>query len=128
MSATEDLDARRVRAAKNQSLLREVNERIEHLEAGQTRRSVFEEMRLGKEIDLACECMDETCTERVTMTVGEYEELRSDSNMFFVRPGHDVREVEVILREESNYVVVRKIGAGALVAEKLDPRKRERMQ
>jgi len=128
MSATEDLDARRVRAAKNQSLLREVNERIEHLEAGQTRRSVFEEMRLGKEIDLACECMDETCTERVTMTVGEYEELRSDSNMFFVRPGQDVREVEVILREESNYVVVRKIGAGALVAEKLDPRKRERMQ
>src|SRR3954470_6990070 len=125
--STEDLDARRVRAAKNQSLLREVNERIEHLAAGQPS-SVFEEMRLGKEIDLACECMDETCTERVTMTVGEYEEVRSDSNMFFVRPGHDVREVEVILREESNYVVVRKIGAGALVAEKLDPRKRERMQ
>jgi hypothetical protein len=126
MSATQDLEARRVRAAKNQSLLREVNERIEHLTAGQS--ASFEEMRLGKEIDLACECMDETCTERVTMTLGEYEAVRAASNSFFVKPGHDVPDVEEIIRKEAHYVVVSKIGAGAAVAERLDPRKRASTQ
>jgi hypothetical protein len=125
VSTSQDLDARRVRAAKNQSLLREVNERIEDLAAGQPAET-FETLRLGKEIDLACECMDETCVERVTMTVGEYEAVRSDSNTFFVKPGHDVAEVEDIVREGPHYVVVSKIGAGAPVAEKLDPRKRTR--
>ncbi|MFL5602707.1 MAG: hypothetical protein ACJ77R_04730 [Gemmatimonadaceae bacterium] len=122
---TEERSARRVRAARNQSLLREVNERIIELAAGQPA-SLFEEIRLRKQIDLACECMDETCTERVTMTVGEYEAVRSESNSFFVKPGHDVADVEDIVREQPNYVVVTKIGAGAPVAERLDPRKRER--
>jgi hypothetical protein len=122
MTATE-LDARRVRAAKTQSLLREVNERIEGLAAGRPT-AVLEEVRLAKEIDLACECMDEVCTERVTMTVRDYDAVRSDSNTFFVKPGHEVPEVERVVREEPNYVVVSKVGAGAPVAEKLDPRKR----
>ena len=108
MSATQDIDARRVRAAKNQSLLREVNERIEHLAAGQPA-SMFEEMRLGKEIDLACECMDEACTERVTMTVAEYEDVRSESNSFFVKPGHNAPDVEDIVREEAHYLVVARL-------------------
>jgi hypothetical protein len=120
---TPDLDARRLRAAKSQSLLREVNERIEDLAAGRPA-SMSDEVRLVKEIDLACECMDEACTQRVTMTVEEYEAVRSDSNTFFVKPGHDVPEVEDVVREEANYVVVRKVGAGAQLAEKLDPRKR----
>jgi hypothetical protein len=120
---TRELEARRVRAAKSQSLLREVNERIEDLAAGQPD-SMAEEARLAKEIDLACECMDKTCTQPVTMSVREYEAVRSDSNTFFVKPGHEVPEVEKVVREEPNYVVVSKVGAGAPVAEKLDPRKR----
>jgi hypothetical protein len=111
-----ELDARRVRAAKSQSLLREVNERIEDLAADQP------------EIDLACECIDEACTQRVTMTVREYESVRSDSNTFFVKPGHDVPEVEEVVREETNYVVVSMVGAGAPVAVKLDSRKRQRLR
>lgn len=88
---------------------------------------MFQEMRLGQEIDLACECMDERCMQRVTMTVGEYETVRADSNSFFVKPGHDVPDVEEIVRETADYVVVSKLGAGAAVAERLDPRKRKRI-
>jgi hypothetical protein len=84
-----------------------------------------EELQRSRAIDLACECTDETCTERVTMTIGEYEQVRADSNSFFVLPGHNVPDVEEV-REETAYVVVRKLGAGAPVAEKLDPRKRHR--
>jgi hypothetical protein len=101
-----------------------VNERIEELDAGKPS-SMFEELRVSKSIDVACECMNEMCTERVTMTLAEYEEVRSDSNSFFVIPGHDVPEVEEVVRREEQYVVVRKLGAGALVAEKLDRRTRE---
>ena len=125
MSAMNELDARRVRAAKNQSLLREVNERIEQLAPGT---SMFDELQRSRAVDLTCECMDETCTERVTMTIAEYDAVRSDSNTFFIRPGHNVASVEEVVREEPNYVVVRKVGAGARVAEKLDPRKRERVR
>jgi hypothetical protein len=130
---TAELDARRVQAAKSQSLLREVNERIVDLAVlptavvnGTRPASMLEDVRLAKEIHLACECTDEACTQRVTMTVGEYEAVRSNSNTFFVQPGHDVPEVEEVVREEANYVVVSKVGAGTPVAEKLDPRKRQR--
>jgi len=122
MTAAE-LEGRRVRAAKSQSLLREVNERIEELSSARSA-SIFEELRLDKEIDLACECMDEACTECVTLSVREYEAVRSDSNTFSVKPGHEVPEVEEVVREQPNYVVVSKVGAGAPVAEKLDARRR----
>jgi len=102
-----------------------VNERIEELAIGKPS-SMFEELRLSKTIDLACECMDVTCTERITMTVADYEEIRSESNSFFVLPAHEVADVEDIVRREEQYVVVRKVGAGAPVAEKFDPRTRER--
>ena len=125
MSSTADLDAERVRAAKNQSLLREVNERIEDLAEGKP--SIFEDLQRSRMIDLACECMDATCTDRVAMTIAEYEEIRADSNTFFVRPGHHVPDVEVIVRQAADYVVVSKLGAGAVVAERLDPRKRRRI-
>jgi hypothetical protein len=120
-----ELDAVRITAAKNQSLLREVNERIEQLATA--KKSMFEELQRSRTIDLACECMDETCTDRITMTIAEYESVRADSNEFFVLPGHVVPEVEEVSREEADYVVVAKIGAGARVAAKLDPRKRTRL-
>ena len=123
--ADSEIDARRVRAAKTQSLLREVNERIEDLSGGQPTETSGE-VSLAREIDLACECIDETCTQRVTMTAREYEAVRSDSNTFFVKPGHDVPEVEEVVRAEANYVVVSMVGTGAPVAEKLDPRRRKR--
>src|SRR5438067_12888463 len=119
MSGTDEVEVRRVRAAKNQSLLSEVNERIEELTAGEPS-PMFEELRMSRTLDLACECMDDTCTERITMTVSEYEQIRSGSNAFFVKPGHQVPDVEVTVREEAEYIVVSKIGAGATVAEKLD--------
>jgi hypothetical protein len=58
------------------------------------------------------------------LTLGEYEQVRADSNSFFVLPGHNVPDVEEIVREETAYVVVTKLGVGAAVAEKLDPRER----
>ena len=119
-----ELDARLLRAAKSQSLLREAALPTRAVN-GSRPPSMAEKLGPAREIDLACECIDETCTQRVTMTVGDYEAVRSNPNTFLVLPGHDVPELEEVVREEPNYVVVSKVGAGMPVAEKLDPRKRQ---
>jgi len=112
MTSTQDHDTQRERAAKNQSLFREVNERIEDLAAN----AAF--------TTFICECMTETCDESVCLTVEEYEHIRSDGNRFFVLPGHEIPAVEQIVEANDRFLVVAKIGAGAQVAAALDPRKR----
>jgi len=109
--ATSELESQRQRAARNQSLFREVNERIEDL-AATASFSTF-----------ICECMDETCDAGVSLTIEEYEHIRSESNSFLVLPGHQVPAVEDVIEANDRFVVVAKIGAGVLVAEELDPRK-----
>ena len=112
MAAPPDLDARRERAAKNQSLFREVNERIEDL-AGSASFTSF-----------ICECTDETCNETLSLTVEEYEHVRSGSNLFVVAIGHEIPEIEDVVESTERYLLVSKLGSGRAVAERLDPRKR----
>jgi hypothetical protein len=113
MSELSELDLQRQRAALNQSLFREVNERIEDLAHDGVSHTTF-----------VCECMSESCDAIVPVTVREYEQMRSDSNRFFVVPGHEVPSVEEIVDMTDRYFVVSKLGVGAAVAEHLDPRKR----
>jgi hypothetical protein len=101
-----------VRAAKNQSLFREVNERIEDLSS-----SAFSSAFI-------CECMNEACDENVSLTVEEYEHVRSDGNRFVVLRGHERPEVEDVVETTERYLVVAKLREGADVAEGFDPRRR----
>ncbi|MGH3050003.1 MAG: hypothetical protein ACRDLK_07585, partial [Gaiellaceae bacterium] len=68
-------------AAKQQSIFREVNERIEEL-AGR-----FDV--LDQTLNVVCECGDGACTERIELTASEYEALRGSSRRFAVVPGHE---------------------------------------
>ena len=112
MSSLGELDVQRERAAKNQSLFREVNERIEELAPS------------ASFVEFICECANEECSELISLTREEYERIRGGPNRFFVIAGHDLRAVEEIVETTDRYVVVAKLGAGAPVAERLDPRKR----
>jgi hypothetical protein len=107
------LEDQRRRAGKNQSLFREVNERIE-------------ELAKGSFASFICECMNEGCDDRIELTVEEYESIRAHPNRFFIRVGHDAPEVETVVEATDRYVVVAKLGAGELVSVKLDPRGRQR--
>jgi hypothetical protein len=107
-----DVELRRQRAARNQSLFREVNERIEDL-AGSASFPTF-----------ICECMDETCDATISVSVEEYERVRRGSNRFLVLPGHEERDLEEIVDSTDRFLVVSKLGSGATVAERLDPRRR----
>jgi hypothetical protein len=110
MTDLSELDLRRQRAARNQSLFRDVNERIEAISPT----SSF--------VSFVCECADESCDAQLPLTLEEYEHLRSRPNWFVVLPGHNLVDVEVIDVASDRYFIVSKLGAGAELASELDPR------
>ena len=110
MSDSTELDIRRERAAKNEILFREVNERIEDLSAA----SAFD--------GFVCECADKSCDQRVSLTVEEYEHVRSRPEWFVVVPGHNTLGLDSIEVASDRYFIVSKLGAGAQVARETDPR------
>ena len=106
---------RQERIGLNEAVFREVNERINDL---------ADQFGLEEQpLDLVCECGDPTCVERISMTRGEYENLRADATLFAVFPGHNAEDIEDVLAERNGYVVVRKHeGEPADVARGTDPR------
>jgi hypothetical protein len=108
-----------VRAARNQTLYREVNEKIEGLN------EAFAEV-LDAGSAWICECADTECTRPLEMTLGEYEHLRTHPDRFAVAPGHVYPDVERVVDETDRYQIVEKLGVGSTYAIERDPRARER--
>jgi hypothetical protein len=103
------------RQARNEALLREVNERIAQLgDSGQA--------WTPEGTDFMCECGDEGgCGQRVRVPIDVYERVRSQDDRFVVRPGHETPEIERAVEWGDTYVVVDKIlAAEPFVAD--DPR------
>ena len=98
-------DSDAVRKAKNEIVLRKLNERIE-------------EDHLRVQPDIAawvCECADENCALPVKMSIAEYEAIRIEPTHFFVVPTEDhvSPDIEYVVRREPSYWVLAKIGVGA---------------
>ncbi len=111
----DDLDTRRKRAALNQSLFREVNERIASLSS-----RYANELRPNLYI---CECLSTDCSATLELTHHEYERFREQGSRFFVLPGHEDPAVEDVVEATEQYVVVEKIGVASAVAESTNPRR-----
>jgi hypothetical protein len=69
-----------------------------------------------------CECGLVTCTERVSMTAQEYEDVRASATTFIVAPGHELPDVEHVVTTNERYRVVEKEGEAAAIAARTDPR------
>jgi hypothetical protein len=109
------MDPRTQRVGVNETLFREINERLEGLN------KTFSE--LTDKIEFVCECARATCIERFSMDVAAYERLRADPTTFAVKPGHQLPDVEEVVEEHGQYLVVRKqVGEAAAVAVAKDPR------
>jgi hypothetical protein len=102
------------RASRNQTLFREVNERLEGMA------EAFQEVT--NTATFACECADLACVEQIQMSRDEYEAVRTDPNQFAVLPGHVYPDVENVIDENGRFAVVAKIGVGARIAAEADPR------
>ena len=106
------MEARAARAARNESVFREVNERVKDVnDRFETVDGMF-----------FCECSNPGCAETFAMTAADYERLRARGDQFALIRGHDDPAIERVVEERVDYVVVQKLAEGATVAERLDPR------
>ena len=109
------MDERKRRIGLNEAIFREANERIEEL--NQTFATITDELVL------VCECGYADCTEKISISPAEYEELRADSAHFAIVHGHEIPEVERVVAEREGYDIVRKDdGVARKIAEVTDPR------
>ena len=106
--------SREERVARNEALFREVNERIKDVNEG---------IETASEADFLCECGDPECTEPVSLTPVEYEEVRRDATHFAVLPGHVVPDIERVVAQNERFAVVAKTEPqAARIAVREDPR------
>ena len=106
--------AREERLARNESLFRELNERINDV-AGS----------LGADdhrYEFVCECSDSHCTERLVLTRSEYDDVRADGTRFVLARGHATSEIEHVVKDVDDHVVIEKEGVAAEISLRLDPR------
>src|SRR3712207_4660758 len=105
------------RVGHNQALFRQLNDRIEELNASfATVSEVFE---------VVCECGRSDCMEQITVAPDVYERVRAQPAWFIMRPGHEAEDVERVIEEHNEFVVVMKhAGAPQRLAEDTDPRQR----
>ena len=105
---------REERAARNEDLFRQLNDRLDVLAALDGRDDVPER--------LVCECSAAECSQPVELTASEYRQIRADGARFVVYPSdaHVDPEVECAVTRRERYWVVEKLGDAAVIAERLD--------
>jgi hypothetical protein len=107
------VDRRQERFARNESLFREVNERIA---------DVSRRFAIADELEFLCECGRADCLAAVEVTRAHYEEIRAEPDRFLVARGHERDDIEVVLEHREDYSVVRKVGEAGDLAAASDPR------
>lgn len=106
-------DPAAARIAENEALFREINERIKHAAEGYGIEDVNE---------FLCECGDPSCTERLDISMSDYEAVRGNPLHFIVIPGHEIPEVEVVVAAHGGFSTVEKTGPPREIARARDPR------
>jgi hypothetical protein len=104
------------RLAENEAMFRRINEQVQS-GYDETNRLAAEddqpEFMVGiasasTPIDFYCECADEKCAKRVTMSPQEYQEIHRNRRQFIIAPGHEVTSVEKVIAELPTYTIVEK--------------------
>jgi hypothetical protein len=104
MEAAKATGIQAVKAARNHSHLRDVNERVRLMaEASGT-------------TQFLCECGSMVCMETIHLTAAEYERIRSAPTSFTIAVGHDLPEFENVIEVCDRYEVVQNKGAGRIPA------------
>lgn len=97
------MEERLERQARNEGVMRSVNERIAALD-----KSATDWADPDQQFEFQCECGMNGCDGRVLMTLVEYERVRTQRDRFTVVPGHEADEIEAIVEQDERYVIVDK--------------------
>jgi hypothetical protein len=119
MSVLLDQSTRDARAAKNQTVFRDFNERVKVQNDDYP--------YIVPMSDWVCECANESCVKVIHMSPAEYEAVREGGSCFVVAPGeeHVWADVEHVTKRNDRYWVVEKDGLAGELAEESDPRNDE---
>jgi hypothetical protein len=90
---------------RSELLFREVNERIFDIAE-----------REGEELEVLCECGDESCISTLVITVRDYKRMRLEPSRFVVYDGHELADIERVVERTPAYLVVEKVGRARQVA------------
>jgi hypothetical protein len=96
------VNTRDERIARNEALLREVNERIHDVGEG------LQVLPDNGELDFRCECGRPECDVLVHMLASDYQRVRADNDRFVLVPGHEDVHIERVVERSEGYVVVDK--------------------
>lgn len=107
------------RAARNQSMFRDANERI---------RAAMPELQFAEPLPFMCECPEPRCTTIIGLGTGEYESVRADAARFCVAPGHEVCmidgvEVARVVERREGFTLMEKVGLAGKIARQLAERR-----
>jgi hypothetical protein len=105
------------RAARNEEVFREINERIEE---------GAEQHQVASTLPFHCECGQLTCTETIELDPSIYDKIAEHPFQFIVRPEHRIDEIERVIADHGSYCVVEKIGEARAEIEQEHPRERHR--
>ena len=94
------------RLAHNQTLFREVNERIQYLGEVNERIGYSAE---GATSEFVCECSSTECISTIELTVVEYERVRSNPTWFVIKPDHDLAQIERVVSRDDGFAVVERL-------------------
>src|SRR5829696_6004974 len=101
------------RAARNESVFRSANERIEQR---------IEDLSLSNgRSPFLCECEDPLCTQPVRLSAEHYQAVRAHPTRFIIASGHPVGDADLIDHHDG-YDVIEKRGTEGEVAAALHPR------
>jgi hypothetical protein len=98
------VDPRLERQARNEALMREVNQRVAELrEQG----SWGDDDRL---MEIHCECgAFPDCDTKLSLPVEDYERVRAQDDRFAVAPGHESSELETVVERTDTWLIVDKL-------------------
>ena len=103
----------RRRLAENEAYFRQKNRAIEQefdklrdmaAEDGQAALLQDDDMQLH----FFCECSDEKCRSRILLKRSQYDKIHKANDEFVIIDGHEVTEVEKVIKKTANYCIVKK--------------------
>jgi diaminopimelate decarboxylase len=98
------VEERLERQARNEGVMRSVNDRIATLD-----KSATDWAAPDHQFEFQCECgRTGGCEASVLMTLAEYERVRRQRDRFAVVPGHETDEIEYVVEQDERYVIVDK--------------------
>jgi hypothetical protein len=106
------------RAARNEEIFREVNERIEE---------GAEEHHVAGALPFHCECGRASCLEKIDIPASRYAKIMAERYRFVVLPGHEEPGIERTVETTPEYVVVEKIGEARQQIDQDHPQQRHQI-